>query len=113
MVDAGGAIPGGADVPFHVGVVGEEVASGIEGDVELVAEAVAEEFEVGAVGVHGADVTAGGEDAAGVAVGVPHAGEEVVFGPEGGGAGAVDAGGEVGVVAAVEVDAFAVGAEGH
>ena len=113
VVDAGGAIPGGADVPFHVGVVGEEVAGGVEGDVELVAEAVAEEFDVGAVRVHGADEAAGGEEAAGVAVGVPHAGEEVVFGPEGGGAGAVDAGGELGVVAAVEVDAFAIGAEGH
>ncbi len=74
MIDASGAIPGGADVPFHIGIVGEEVASGVEGDVELIAKAVAEELDVGAIGIHGSDEAAGGELAAGVAVGVPHAG---------------------------------------
>lgn len=114
VVHAGGAIPGGADVPLHVGVVAEELALGAEGDVELVAEAGAEELEVFAIGIHGADVAAGGEAAAGVAVGIPEAGQELILTPlPTGGAGGIEILGEVGVVAAVEEDACAIGADGH
>ncbi len=37
----------------------------------------------------------------------------MVLGPKGGGAGAVDALGQGAMIAAVEVDAFAIGTEGH
>jgi len=74
MIDAGGDIPGRALIPLHVGVVGEEFAVLVEGDVELVAEAESEELDGLAVGIHAADVATGGIFAFGVAAGVPHAG---------------------------------------
>ena len=113
VIHAGGAIPWAADVPLHVGIVGEELALIIEADIELVAEAVAEEFEAGAIGVHAANVAAGGEDAAGVAICIPQAREDVVFIPNFRRTAVGEAFGEFGVVAAVEVDAFAIGADDH
>jgi hypothetical protein len=85
----------------------------VEGDVELVAEAVAEELHVFAIGVHAANEAAGGELAAGVAVRVPQAREDVVFVPNFRGAAGAEFLGQIGVVAAIEVDAFAIGADDH
>ena len=113
MVHAGGAVPGGADVPLHVGVVGEEVACRIEGDVELVAEAVAEQLHVAAIGLHRGDEATGGQLAPGVAIGVPHARQEMILRPDLGGPAATELVGEVGVVASVEVDPLAIRADGH
>ena len=110
VVDAGGHVPRRAHVPLHVGVVGEELAVGIEGDVVLVAEAAGEELDAFAVRVGFADVAAGGEDAAGVAVGVPQAGDQVVL-ADGDRAGVVEVFRDFGVVAVGEVDRFAIRAE--
>ena len=81
MDRAGRAIPGHAHVPFHVRVIGEQLAVGVEGDVVAVAIAAADDFPGLAVGVGAGDPAAGGEDAAGVAVGVPLARQELVFAP--------------------------------
>ena len=113
MIHACGAIPGAADVPLHVGVVGEELALVVEGDVELVAETVAEEFHVFAIGLHAANEAAGGEFASGVAVRIPQAREDMVFVPNFRGAAGAEFLGQIGVVAAIEVDAFAIGADDH
>ena len=107
VIDAGGHVPRRSHVPLHVGVVGEELAVRIEGRVILVAEAAGEELDVFPVGIGFADVSAGGEDALGVAVRIPHARREMVLA---GGDHAVV--GEifrhVGVVAADEEDGFSV-----
>ena len=112
VIDAVRNIPRGALVPLHVGVVGEEFAVLIEGEVELIAEAEGEEFHGFAFGIGAADVAAGGEFVFGVAAGVPHAREEVVLVPTDG-AGFFHAGGEVGVVAVGEINGLAVGREGE
>ena len=80
MVDAGGHIPRCAHVPFHVGVVGEELAIRIEGGIVLIAEPAGEELDGFSLRVGFANVAAGGENAFGVAVRIPHAWDEVVLG---------------------------------
>ena len=80
LEDAGGHVPGGADVAFHVGVEGEEVAVLVEGEIEGIAEAGGDELDVGAVWLHGEDV-AGGEFDVAIEHGfVPGVGEELVVG---------------------------------
>ena len=110
VVDARGNVPRRTLVPFHVGVVGEEFAVLVEGDVELVAETESEELDGFALRVHAADVAAGGVFAFGVAASVPHAREEMIFIPADG-AGFVQVGGKIGVIAVGEVDGLAVGRE--
>ena len=39
MVDSGGTIPGGIQIPFHIGVVSEHLSLAVQGRVVLVAEA--------------------------------------------------------------------------
>ena len=110
LEDAGGHVPGGADVALHVGVEGEEVAVLVEGDVEGIAEAGGDELDVGAVWLHGEDV-AGGEFDVAIEHGfVPGVGEELVVGVvfEGGVGGEVF--GEEDVVAVGDPES-AVGAE--
>jgi len=108
VVDAGGAIPGRAEVPLHVGIEGEEFAVLVEGGIEFIAEAGADHFDLPGIGIGLEDEAAGGETTFGVAVGIPHAGEEVVLGPGKGRAGVVDFFGRVGVVAEDEVEGFSV-----
>lgn len=81
MDRAGGAVPGHAHVPLHVRVVSEQIALGIEGDVVAVTVAAAENLPALALGIGPGDPAPGGEDAAGVAVGVPLAGQELAFAP--------------------------------
>ena len=64
MVHARRPIPRQADVPFHVGIVGEHFAVGIEGEVVRVAEAGRDNFDEAAVGV-GAENRAAGRGHAG------------------------------------------------
>ena len=56
VVDARRPIPGRADVPLHVGVVGEQLADAVEGDVEMVAQAHRDQLPLLAVGSHARDV---------------------------------------------------------
>ncbi|MFM1944670.1 MAG: hypothetical protein RI897_3652 [Verrucomicrobiota bacterium] len=58
VVDSGRAVPGGAEVPFHIGVEGEPFAIGIAGEVIGVAQADGDEFECGGFGVEAADPAA-------------------------------------------------------
>src|SRR5262249_54036087 len=44
VVDARGAIPRDADVPFHIGVVREKLTVAIEGSIELVAESCSDQL---------------------------------------------------------------------
>jgi hypothetical protein len=113
VIHARGAIPRAADVPLHVGVIGEEFALVVEGDVEFIAEAGAEELHVFAIGFHAANEAAGGEAAAGMAVRIPQAGQDVVFVPNLGRTAGAEFLRQLGVIAAIEVDAFAVRAHDH
>ena len=63
-------IPGGAQVPFHVGVVGKEFAVGTEGDVIRVAKPARHEFHKTAISIGAKNRAAGGGDAHRVATGV-------------------------------------------
>ena len=76
MNGAGGTVPGHTHVPLHVRVISEQVALGVEGEVIAVAVANANDFPGLAVRVCPRDPAARGENAAGVAVGVPLAGQE-------------------------------------
>ena len=78
-VDAGRAIPRGAHVPLHVGVVGEDVAVRRDRAVVRIAEAGGHADPVLAVLVHAGDPAADGLDAGGVAVGVFVLLEQIVF----------------------------------
>ena len=79
MVDARRHIPRRSQVPFHVGIVGEKLAIGVEGDVVLVAETTGDEFHTLALRVGFTNVSARREDALGVAVSIPHPGDEMVL----------------------------------
>ena len=73
MDDSSGAVPRQAHVPFHVGIVDDKFAVGVE--IEIVAVAVTDgehvpRFSAG-IGFH--DVTTRGHPAAGMAVRVPNA----------------------------------------
>ena len=69
-VDAGRAIPRRAHVPFHVGVVGEDIAVGSDGAVVRIAEASGHADPILAILIHARDPTADGLDAGGMTVGV-------------------------------------------
>ena len=79
MVHSRGAIPRRSKIPFHVGVVDEEFAVGVEGHVIGVAVARAPDLPGLPLGVGADDVAAGGEDADRMAAGVPHPRDEQVF----------------------------------
>ena len=61
MTDAGGAVPGGVEVIFHVRVISEEFPVRIEAAVEDVAEADGDGFPIRAVGIELIDDAAGSE----------------------------------------------------
>src|ERR1051326_5291186 len=81
MADARGAVPGRADVPLHVGVPGEQLAVGIEVEIERIAEAAADKLPVLGVGVELGDPAARGHDVAREIVAVRHTRHEMVFPP--------------------------------
>ena len=81
MVDPRGAVPGSAEIPLHVGVVQEEFAVGIEGHVVGVAIPGRPDFPRPAVGIGARHVTAGGEQANGMPVGVPHPRNDLILIP--------------------------------
>ena len=114
MVHACGAIPRRADVPFHVRIVGDHFAVRVESEVELIAEAHAEDLDRLRVPIGFANVAAGREDAPRVAIRIPHAWEDVIFTPKAHHlARLLDIVWELGVIAAVEVDAAAIGRDLH
>ena len=112
MVDARGHVPRRAHVPLHVGVEGEKLAAGVEGDVVLIAEAAGEKLDALAVGIGFADVAAGREDAFGVAIGVPHAGDEMIL-ADGDGPRVGERRGDFRVVAGGEVERLSIRREDH
>ena len=110
--DAGGPIPGRIDVPLHVGVVREQLAVAVEGDVERVAVAHRDELPLLPVRADAADVAAGGLLAGHEAAAVDHARQEVVLAPDlrhqrAGGLGQVRG------IAGHDVERLAVGREDH
>ena len=113
VVDACRHVPRHAHVPFHVAVVGEQLAVRIEGDVVMIAEAGAKQLDFFSVRIGFDRVTAGRENAARVAVGVPHPGEQVILAPGVGGAHHRLAGRRFGVVASDEINAPAVRPKNH
>ena len=78
-----GAIPRRAEVPLHVGVVGEQLAIGVERHVVLVAIARRENLPRLPLGVGLGDPAPRGQDARGMTVRVPLPGEQQVFVPVG------------------------------
>ena len=70
MVDTGGAIPGSSDVPFHVGIVYEELAVAVQGEVNRVAVAHVEDFPFLTVGADFQDPTPGGLASSVVSIGI-------------------------------------------
>ena len=81
VVDTGGPVPRRAEVPFHVGVVDEHLAVGVEGEVVRIAVAGGPDFPCLAVTVGADDIAAGCEDPHGMPVGIPHPGNDLVFVP--------------------------------
>ncbi len=106
--NAGGTVPGGVHVPFHVGVIREHVSALVERDVEGVAVAHRDEGPFLPLGVELVDAAAGGRHASHESVAVGHGGQQVVAFPD---LGHVRAGqvGQLGAVAGDEVEALAVG----
>ena len=60
VTDAGGTVPGGAKVPFHVRVKGEEVSGAVEGQIETISQATADQFPIAAIGTEANDPTTDG-----------------------------------------------------
>ncbi len=84
-------------------VVGEEVAVFVQGDVVVVAEADRVDLVLLRHGIEAGSPAAGSEASAGVATGIPHAGEEEVLGPgDDAGAGEELAGGRIGEIPAAK-----------
>ena len=108
MVDPRGTIPGSPNVPFHIGVVGENVAVDVERKIVLVPVAVAEHLKVLTVRIDLCDVTARRENSLGVSIGIPEAREQVIFRPRFLAAHMVDDFRRFGVIARVEVDRLSI-----
>ena len=83
MVDPGRPVPGHAEVPLHVGVVGKQFAVGVETKVIGVPVAATPEFPLLAVGISADDEAARGKLAGGMPVAVPHPADDHVFVPVG------------------------------
>ena len=83
MIDAGRSVPRRSKIPLHVGVVDEQFTIGVERHVVGVAVAGRPDFPGLPVGVGAHHVAAGGEHAGGVAVGVPHASDDLILVPVG------------------------------
>lgn len=66
-----GIYHGDADIPFHVGIEGEEIAVVVEREVERIAETAGVELDFGAVGFNAEDVAGGELDVAIEHAGVP------------------------------------------
>ena len=109
VVDARGSIPRFADVPLHVGVVGEQFVVAIERDIERVPQPGRDQLPLPAVRVGAGDPTLRGQR-------VVHetgrdAGREVVLAPVERDSGGIDLR-QLGRVAADHVERLAVGREG-
>ena len=96
-------VPGRAEVPLHVRVVGEDLPLRVHGDVVLVAVSAADDLDVRAVGIAAGDPPARRHAAAGVTASVPEPREEQVLVPVRRRAGSVELRG-VRVVAGDEVE---------
>ena len=109
VVHPRGPVPGSAEVPLHVGVVGKEVARRIEGQIVGIAVADADHLPVLSVRREAAHVAAGRHHPAGVParIGLPR--KEVILAPHLRHAVVIDLAGQLGVVAGNEVDPLAVG----
>ena len=83
MVHSGGPIPRRAKVIFHVGVVDEEFAVGVERHVVGIAVATAPDLPRFAIAVRAHHVAARRENPDGMTVGVPHPRDQLVFVPVG------------------------------
>ena len=70
VIDTGGAVPWGSDVPFHVGIVDEEFAVAVQGKVDRVAVAHVQDFTFLAVRADLENPTAGSLPISIVPVGV-------------------------------------------
>ena len=103
-----GPIPGGAEVPFHVGVVNEQLAVGAEVHVVGIAIAGADDFPVLTERIGLGDPAAGGHPSAGMSAGVPLPRQQQVFAPVFRQPAGVDFW-QVGVIAADDVNRLAVG----
>ena len=79
MVYPRGAIPRRSKIPFHVGVVDEEFAVGVEGHVVGIAVARAPDLPGLPRRIGADDIAARGEDADRMAAGVPHPRDEQIF----------------------------------
>ena len=60
VANAGWAIPGRSQVPFHIGVKGEQVSGAVIGEVECVAKATTDEFALASIGKETHDPARGG-----------------------------------------------------
>ena len=84
MVDTRRPVPGGAEIPFHVGVVDKHLAVGIEGEVVGIAIATGPHLPRLSLRIGAHDIAARREDSHGMAVGVPQPRDEQIFVPVGG-----------------------------
>ena len=82
MVHAGRAVPRAADVELEVGVVGEQLALAVDGDIHGIAQAGGDHLPVLAVGRNPTDPTAGRLDAHGMALRVGHRRQQRVLQPD-------------------------------
>ena len=103
-VDARRTVPRGAHVPFHVGIVGEDVAVGSHRAIVGIAEAGRHADPILAVLVHARDPAAHGLDAGGVAIGIFELLQQVILIVALGGRAGLFVVGELGVVAADHED---------
>ena len=110
MINAGGAIPGRTNVPFHIGIEGEEFAILIKGGIEFIPESVGDHFNLLGIRISLENETTRSELSSGVAIGVPHAGKEMIFRPSEGRAGTIQFCRHIGMVSEDEVERFSVGA---
>ena len=102
-------VPWHAEIPLHVGVINKHLAFRVECEIVLIAIANGEYFPFFAIGIGAGDETTRGQDSTGVAIGVPLAGQQMVFAPVGGDAALAKVFGGKGVIPAGNQDLFAIG----
>ena len=108
MVDTGWAIPRRTKIPFHVGIVGKKLSVLIKGGIKWVPESVGDHFDFLSILIGLENESTGSHFATGVAITVPHAGKEVIFGPHASRPRTIKRSGFVGVVTKNEVERFAI-----
>ena len=82
QADACRPIPRRVHIPFHVGVVSEEISLTIEGGVKGIAKAGTDQLPVLAVRIDLVDTAARSQDTGHEAVAVGHARQQVIFSPQ-------------------------------